>query len=638
MKCVLNGLDDRMDDVSAAAADVLVPVAPSLAEWLSADEMSALREMLWSNLAKDDDLSAATACILHLLWKLYSTADEAHDRDDRVKDHVPLLFQFFSHPLMSVRTSVVQCFHQLLTYGAEIQCHFQRAASLIFFNLLTEVNEEILQLNEEAWKSLIVAYADSDLADDFDAERLTLLIQLAVTPIGSHLDKTAVETLIGAIGDHNEKLTVGSQSAGNPFRMRFAVSLALAIILKRQPEQLHLLCESAQSDSATSRLVFALVGHFWHQQNNNESIDFSVWSQSEIFALLERETSFSELCGYETKLRKEHAAFLTQLSISSGSESVAGHVDVEALPLDAIESQATTLLLSVQPSVYDSMAGLHQQVIASSRKLTELRQTLKIQVNASAAAILVDRREIPAKLNCVVQPLMAGIRTEKETILRKLFAVQLAKLIVLCHNRRSAVQKMIGNVCRMACDTEICEFNQDLCEAIDREGLNKALGVISLETTEQQTVTERGAATVLQELTKNLSTELFSVLPALWTEMTDGLNETSPKVAHCIAVLQIVGPGMATELLPHLAPLLAQICRFCFSEQQTLRVIASRCCARLGVAHTEIIFPLILEQLAGFLSVHCNNAQREGAVIALHHLLEALGECSLNAIVCERER
>lgn len=618
-----------MDDVTAAAADVLVPIASSLVNVLSSSDMSALRDKLWHTLARDDDLSAATASILHLLWKLYSTDDSETVSTESLSVRLPLLFPFLAHPLASVRTSAMHCLNQLLSFSFQFRRHLLKIGCLIFFNLLTEVKDDILQLNKETWKTLMAAYKATDLVQDFNSGLLMAMVKLATTPIGAVFEKEALETLIDTVGDHSgEKLTVGSQCAGNAFRMRFAVCQALALLFRRLPNQLHVLSAVVLSDSATAILVYALIGHFWCLQNTvnpSEALQCPLASQSVISEMLERAPAFSELHGYETKLRKEYATFLQELAIQIGSDVVTGHVHVETLQPEEIESQATTLLLSAGASVYDCMAGLHQQVVTSSRKLSELRQVLKIQVHACIAAVLVDKAEIPSKLNCVVQPLMAGIRTEKENILQMLFATQLARLIVLCHKRKAAVQKMIGNVCLMACDKAPLELEIDLCQAIEKGGIDKALGVIAMEGMDHQTVSQRGAASVLHELTRKLSVDLFTTLPALWTEMTEGLGQSPSQAVHCIEVVQTVVPGLAVGLLPQTLPLLNQISNLCFSQEAALRVAASRCCARLALAHTEVLMPHILEQLVPFLSVQCDTVQREGAIIALYHTLEALG-------------
>ena len=633
MHCVSHGLDDVMDDVKAAAAEVLVPIAAVLSDQLPPSDMSALRRQLWSNLAKVDDLSAATPAILHLLWKLYAPDSVGEDDLARLAEQLPLIFPFFQHPLVAVRTYAVECFKQLLHFHSEIAPFFCKAAALVFFNLLTEVQEDVLQLNEDAWMALLEVYDVDSMINDFDGALLTVMVHLACTPIGTSFEKTALETLVVCIEEQSgEKLTVGSQFSGNPFRMRFAVCRALALFFRRLPpdaERERILVETARSSSATSQLVSALIGHFWHTCHpggcSSQRSEFPKDCLSAISGLLESQVAFSELMGYEIKLRNEFSAFFAEVAAKSGIVALDRPMSIETMSAEDMEYQSRCLLVKLGPCIDESVAGLQQHVTSTFQTIFELRQVLRVQIHACVAVVMVDTRDMPTKLNRIVQPLMAGVRTEKEILLQNLFAERLAEWIVLCRQRRSAVHKMIENVCTMACEGASVEESRDLSEHIEREGINRALGVQSSQEADQRSISKRGAESVLCVLATRLSEDLLAALPPLWAEMEDSLCQVSPQSMRSIEVTRIVGPCLRSALLPRLSSLLTRICHLCCVRHDTVRTAASRCCACLVVAHTDTLLPIALAELIPFLTVESDVQHREGASIALHHILEALG-------------
>jgi hypothetical protein len=84
----------RDDDVRAAAAEALVPVADAL---LAAGQaaVAEVRDILWDILLDLQELSTSTASVMHLLAKLYS---DPACQGNRCKPYFHTPFSVYPHP------------------------------------------------------------------------------------------------------------------------------------------------------------------------------------------------------------------------------------------------------------------------------------------------------------------------------------------------------------------------------------------------------------------------------------------------------------------------------------------------------------------------------------------------------------
>lgn len=74
---IMKGLSDPVDDVGAAAASALIPVASALPKLLDSQQLEAVVERLWELLKEQDDLAAACNSFMGLLAAILSLP-EAH--------------------------------------------------------------------------------------------------------------------------------------------------------------------------------------------------------------------------------------------------------------------------------------------------------------------------------------------------------------------------------------------------------------------------------------------------------------------------------------------------------------------------------------------------------------------------------
>jgi hypothetical protein len=89
---------------------------------------------------------------------------------------------------------------------------------------------------------------------------------------------------------------------------------------------------------------------------------------------------------------------------------------------------------------------------SSLTNLKRIESSFHVSVQSCMAAAIIDSGELPVKLNCLIQPLVAAIRRESDSFLQNLAAKALARLVWLVLNRvPSPSQKIIRNLCLFAC-------------------------------------------------------------------------------------------------------------------------------------------------------------------------------------------
>ena len=98
------------------------------------------------------------------------------------------------------------------------------------------------------------------------------------------------------------------------------------------------------------------------------------------------------------------------------------------------------------------METVRSSLAASAARLRAEETQLHGSTLAAAAGAAVAFGALPPKLNPFIQPLMHGVRRERDALLQRRSASSLASLVALCEQRvPSPVNKITGNVIAMAC-------------------------------------------------------------------------------------------------------------------------------------------------------------------------------------------
>ncbi|XP_032679207.1 TATA-binding protein-associated factor 172 [Odontomachus brunneus] len=168
---VIQGLADPVDDVGAAAASALIPVASALPRLFKPSELEAIVTRLWRLLKEQDDLAAACNSFMGLLAAILSLPTaQACLRPQPLSQVLPRLWPFLSHPSSSVRKATLQTMQTLTgddrnrnkkeRWGEHGAIGLQEALRHVYQCVLIEHIPAIQDVAERVWENLVV---NSDL-------------------------------------------------------------------------------------------------------------------------------------------------------------------------------------------------------------------------------------------------------------------------------------------------------------------------------------------------------------------------------------------------------------------------------------------------------------------------------------------
>ncbi|GAQ92366.1 hypothetical protein KFL_009950010, partial [Klebsormidium nitens] len=306
----------------------------------------------------------------------------------------------------------------------------------------------------------------------------------------------------------------------------------------------------------------------------------------------------------------------------------------------------------------ERLAAAKHKVLVTVGALKEMQAALHRSVRGALAGAVVFSRELPPKLNSVIQPLMASVRFEGEASLQLPASRAIAELVLLCRGRTpSPNDKVLKNVCGLACadqaETPVVTSEEGENEE-ETDGVKKGEG----EGGEllEGAVTRRGAEAVLSDLCNRLGPAIFEALPKLWECMTEGLvlddaRPTDLKPADSkslephsipakplpslaaspqslVSTLQAVR-SLAPSLHPSLHatalfPLLPSVFACARHSHVAVRLVAGRCIATLAEAATELVMLSVLSTLTPMLGDAQSAGARRGAAGAIAALVNRL--------------
>lgn len=165
----MQGLADPVDDVGAAAASALIPVASSLPRLLEPSQLQTIVARLWELLREQDDLAAACNSFMGLLAAIISQpAARASLSPQPLSQVLPRLWPFLSHSSSSVRKATLQTLQTLTgedaernedrreRWGDDGALVLQEALRNVFQRVLIEHVAAIQEVAERVWENLVV--------------------------------------------------------------------------------------------------------------------------------------------------------------------------------------------------------------------------------------------------------------------------------------------------------------------------------------------------------------------------------------------------------------------------------------------------------------------------------------------------
>ncbi|XP_033321370.1 histone acetyltransferase 1 [Megalopta genalis] len=165
----MKGLSDPVDDVGAAAASALIPVASVLPRLLEPSKLEAIVTRLWELLREQDDLAAACNSFMGLLAAILSLPTaRAYLTPQPLSQVLPRLWPFLSHSSSSVRKATLQTLETLTgddgaenmdkkeLWGEGGGLVLQDALRHVFQRVLIEHITAIQDVTERVWENLVV--------------------------------------------------------------------------------------------------------------------------------------------------------------------------------------------------------------------------------------------------------------------------------------------------------------------------------------------------------------------------------------------------------------------------------------------------------------------------------------------------
>ncbi|GAA5868377.1 hypothetical protein JCM3774_003272 [Rhodotorula dairenensis] len=573
----LVGLRDRDDDVRAAAAATLAPVAHEIVAALPS-ELHDLLEVLWSCLGDlKDDLASSVGGVMDLLSKLLEHPSvlaqlQSPSMSTPLPTLIPRLFAFFRHTITSVRLAVVRTFLVFLRLPTLAPTWLDATfCRLLFQNLLLEERADIREATSAAWTACLERSGPS--MPTLVAAQINDWFALLFTPIGIAIDRRLLWT--GTPGTAGHEPTVYSVdkpmlnqdlalvTVESILRCRVAAATMIGSLMAAWsgalPPEFRLHLESGlQSPSALQRTLAAIVTEEWASRTAEKGEIAASPLAAALVPLLQSllaadpPAAYQETAPILQRLRGDctalYACFATH-----------GKVPTDRLPSipeqfgrDQAENviKSYTALTALVPAKAKKAASSqleerYQQILSAAAYHDTAKSRHDRQVYAALGSAVISSRAIPAKITPLIRSVTNSIKMEDNPDLQARAACAIAALIDLCTDpattmRVNPAPKLVGNLCAFLCQdvtltplfastkstsAGILSLDKDPARGV-AEKSNKAPQEPVAESDEATKLVYRGAQQALAALAKRFGADLLTRVPRLWSCMADALLET----------------------------------------------------------------------------------------------------------------
>ncbi|XP_011155446.1 TATA-binding protein-associated factor 172 isoform X2 [Solenopsis invicta] len=214
---IMQGLSDPVDDVGAAAASALIPVAHALPRLLKPTELEAIVIRLWQLLKEQDDLAAACNTFMGLLAAILSLpAARACMTPQPLSQVLPRLWPFLNHSSSSVRKATLQTLQTLTGNDGDFNENkkerwgeggglvLQEALRHVFQCVLIEHISAIQDVAERVWENLVVQ-SDLELLLHAACPHVSTWLCLAMQPEHVPFNPNLLMTVASTKGTRNNQ-------------------------------------------------------------------------------------------------------------------------------------------------------------------------------------------------------------------------------------------------------------------------------------------------------------------------------------------------------------------------------------------------------------------------------------------------
>lgn len=466
------GLGDHMEDVRSVSAECLIPCVEQFSGGGN-EEIHVIIGMLWDALLSLDPINVATKSASRLLECLFMQKMEESAIGSIT--NIPRLWYHFSSKVPSIRIATIQCYLAIIKSGLGIDSmRFEDHMAGLFSCLqviVTDTDEDTSRLASNAAHSLLEAMKNSDKFS-IDESVLDAVIDVALFVSGRqfHRPSFAVLPQIDELVDL-EELEVPKYVPKEISSERRFLVCGVAVALARGCTELegHLFKRIKSfivSSNGLQKQVgsMALLTDDMSTMNKNEDMGGIV---DGLFDSLNNKQRLEEF----TKPYDSLAENFAKIGVSN--------FDFRARAVDELKNLINKDEKTDPKSLLNSYANL---------KSVEENFVLAVSSLLASAAIQMSNilgKSLPLKLNSIIQPLIAGIRREKDQFLQGMVAEYLAELVWISRNRNpSPSSKIIKNLCLFASAdrSKILDAKKATIEE-DSSGQNEESGISSVGVT-----------------------------------------------------------------------------------------------------------------------------------------------------------
>ena len=517
---------------------------------------------------------------------------------------IPRVYNFFRHPIPSVRLAVAQVLHTLITVkGFERQSWLLNDCfATLFETIVLEERADIRDicltafdygLQETKRTSGKVLINPSDVLDWYS---------IVMSPIGAGIDDRLIRHVDAKRWGHNidKAMMAGDLSlvtTESILATRVSAAKALSIIRalgiewadENSPDDLEALLSSLNSSSAHKILMASIVIQRWAEdsQKSKEEGDEPFWNLNDHTrqvgdAVLARVTSpplvtYDEMTTILIRIQAECSALLAAFSV----EGKVAKVPTLPSKVDPLSQSADNFTIvtaqnvigqhfsdlskkltpAVSKKVLPSLRDRQRKIMASVGFFSVMKERLDVQSAAAIAGALVGLQRMPDKFGPVVKSLMDGVKKEESEILQARAAASVASFVAFCNTplftgatnpSAKIVKNLFTFLCQDTAVTPVFATTSDGIQTLKDEKpqpTKKGAAVEEPEETENQRstrITRRGATSAFNALSKQFGDRLFEAVPKYWEGLSAplvGLGDDIDAVDKRLA--EDVGAGQA---------------------------------------------------------------------------------------------
>lgn len=535
------------DDVFCSAVENLILLIERMTVTkFPAHLLQRIHEKIWTVLPQLDEFHASISNCLSILRMVCGMEEVRVDLtlDKKLK----ILTRLVCHPSTTVRLAAISTYsavlHALVQEVAGAGQEFWSGQCVFWFELLViehdvRVIKEVCVLFQSIVKESGLAGSRRIQACDDDLDHM---IKLAVLPDHSQLtpshlrhyeslqmtnvllgSEAAGKGKKGAKKSAEAKLTFGSSSGPTvraAINVRVDVARCLSLLLCTESGNA-LLLTKVQRLLETKSYLCQLVAYIvmsWAFEEGPPSL------HSQFTGLISPRVQITykglSLGEVGSTFQEFDALAKTARTAISNIQLSATFGDPLKLPLKALLEEVTGLVSQedAKKSKNESASpGLHTAYAAiDALEAQAASATMRLRTEAAACAIL--SKNIPQKLNFVIQPLMESVRMERDAIYQRRCGSILAKLIYHCRDRTpSPNAKLVKNLCARS--------TLNIHSAPSKELVLNVLGDRCYLENHPDSVVRVGATAALEEVVKLFGPSVFESLPMLKSKATSPLAE-----------------------------------------------------------------------------------------------------------------